>query len=427
MDDIDDDSDDDDILDFTISPALVLFTQRHYPKSTTNALEKTNTRSRRAFSLGEVHAGIAPELVSYLKAHPKAGSRDAICLPLVEKESAKEVLPAEEMSILEPAFPQHIKTMTFDTAKHTTPQLKYLFEWCFRELGLMTRFKIPVDATRNFISEVARNYSTDNQYHNFHHAFDVFQMAFHLISTGQFDQVLDSLDVLSLLLATICHDMGHTGTNNAFHVKTKSPLAIMYNDRSVLENHHAARTFQILMTPGCNILSNLSEQDFSKVRENVIECILATDMAYHGKYLDDFKQSFAPCADFGDFGKSSPIPQASKILLLQVLTKACDISNVTRPFNIAAGFSRKVSEEFFEQGDIEQSLGMEPAPIFNRRMSQGKELKIAHGFMSFLAEPFFIAVADRIPAVKPLIENLQFNKSVFGSTPEEKTETVTQM
>ncbi len=44
----------------------------------------------------------------------------------------------------------------------------------------------------------------------------------------------------------MCHDVEHTGHNNAFEVSSSSELALTYHDVSVLENHHAAVSFKLL-------------------------------------------------------------------------------------------------------------------------------------------------------------------------------------
>ena len=41
-----------------------------------------------------------------------------------------------------------------------------------------------------------------------------------------------------LLLLQIIHDYQHKGVNNDFLVRTGDSLAILYNDRSPMENHH---------------------------------------------------------------------------------------------------------------------------------------------------------------------------------------------
>lgn len=41
------------------------------------------------------------------------------------------------------------------------------------------------------------------------------------------------MDVFSLLIAALCHDVGHTGRTNLFEVGIMSKLAIRYNDKSV--------------------------------------------------------------------------------------------------------------------------------------------------------------------------------------------------
>ena len=63
----------------------------------------------------------------------------------------------------------------------------------------------------------------------------------------------------------------------------------MYNDESVLENHHLAVAFKLLQIPECDILSNLSQKQRMSVRKMVIDMVLATDMSKHMSLLADLK------------------------------------------------------------------------------------------------------------------------------------------
>jgi len=57
---------------------------------------------------------------------------------------------------------------------------------------------------------------------------------------------LDVLDIFSLLISAAIHDFEHPGLNNNFLEKSRHPLAIKYNDISILENHHIAASFKIM-------------------------------------------------------------------------------------------------------------------------------------------------------------------------------------
>ena len=42
------------------------------------------------------------------------------------------------------------------------------------------------------------------------------------------------------------HDYGHVGRTNDFLVAVEDPLAMMYNDKAPMENHHLAAAFALL-------------------------------------------------------------------------------------------------------------------------------------------------------------------------------------
>lgn len=65
--------------------------------------------------------------------------------------------------------------------------------------------------------------------------------------------------------------------------------AVLYNDRSVLENHHAASAWNLFMShPDYNFLVNLDHGEFKRFRFLVIEAILATDLKKHFDFLAEF-------------------------------------------------------------------------------------------------------------------------------------------
>ena len=54
---------------------------------------------------------------------------------------------------------------------------------------------------------------------------------------------------------------------------TDSEMALMYNDESVLENHHLAVAFQLLQHEDCDILENLTRKERQTVRRTIIEMV----------------------------------------------------------------------------------------------------------------------------------------------------------
>jgi hypothetical protein len=52
-----------------------------------------------------------------------------------------------------------------------------------------------------------------------------------------------------------------------------SELALMYNDESVLENHHLAVAFKLLQEDGCDILASLTSKQRQALRRMVIDMV----------------------------------------------------------------------------------------------------------------------------------------------------------
>lgn len=59
--------------------------------------------------------------------------------------------------------------------------------------------------------------------------------------------------------------------------------------RAVLENHHAALGFQLSWKDNSvNIFKNLSRDEYTPLRETIIDMVLATEMKQHFEHLNKF-------------------------------------------------------------------------------------------------------------------------------------------
>ncbi|KAL8451609.1 hypothetical protein Emag_002652 [Eimeria magna] len=253
--------------------------------------------------------------------------------------------------------------------ERTAEELELFFFLALEDLGIM--IKSEQAKLQAFFGLIRDAYHTDNPYHNFYHAIhvtQVFTCAFLVFANRVFavTDVLAFSDTLLLqkcvvtygairpsvgrrgrqflsrpirqqltsrafprcrrgllLIAALAHDVDHPGVNNRSLCEEQHPLAIIYNDKAVLENHHAAfaartmmhlglfsrssETRELRAPAGMPIARGRSAQafansfglrpdsdqnasfpennddepfypEFAKIRRVLINCILATDM-----------------------------------------------------------------------------------------------------------------------------------------------------
>ena len=271
-----------------------------------------------------------------------------------------------------------------------------------QDFDLLTTFKIEQDVLRSFLL-CARSKYNPNPYHNFRHAWDVTQACYHFLTIGKAAELLTPLEILAVLLGAISHDLEHPGLNNLFQVNIESELALTYNDISVLENHHARVLFTILSKPECNILSNLAKEQRKELRRLVIDVVLATDIArFHVEI----------CTKFGAIVPAFDKENAEhRLLLLQMLIKAADISNPGRPINTAKYWAEVLLTEFFAQGDEEKRRGLPVSPMMDRETVKMPQSQI--NFIKFVVLPMYKSIAELLPSVKSIVETLETNSATW--------------
>ena len=141
---------------------------------------------------------------------------------------------------------------------------------------------------------------------------------------------LNKLDTLSFILAAVCHDIGHDGYTNSYHVNAMTSRAIDTNDVSVQESFHAAEFFRIMNQEEFYFLEDISRDQYKVFRKMVINLILATDMSKHVADLAAFN---AICKEFdiknGNIVKlfeNKERLESEKNTILTLAMHACDVS-----------------------------------------------------------------------------------------------------
>eukprot|EP00475_Leptophrys_vorax_P020727 TRINITY_DN2844_c0_g1_i1.p1 TRINITY_DN2844_c0_g1~~TRINITY_DN2844_c0_g1_i1.p1 ORF type:complete len:623 (+),score=96.25 TRINITY_DN2844_c0_g1_i1:692-2560(+) len=282
----------------------------------------------------------------------------------------------------------------------------------FESFDLISQFTIPRQNLMRFVHTVRQRYFYDNPYHNFQHAFSVMQSVFALLCEFELSKHLTNLDILSLLIASLCHDVEHPGVNNAFLIKTRSPLAVRYNDIGVLENHHASVCFQILHTPETELLGNLSEEDYRTVRKTIIDAILATDMEQHFALTTAFSSVLPNYADkCREQQTIQTAPPEIRTLIVQMVMKCSDISNIAVPPKVARHWFGRVADEFFAQGDAEKKRGKVPPPFMDREVST--TYKISADFSRFVGRPLFDNLQKFVPACSKIVDIIDHNLEIL--------------
>ncbi|CAK9831377.1 High affinity cGMP-specific 3',5'-cyclic phosphodiesterase 9A [Anthophora retusa] len=284
-----------------------------------------------------------------------------------------------------------LRSPAFDARQWEDEELLLMLQTMFVELDLPQKFNIPLPILRNFLYEVYNNYN-EVPFHNFRHCFCVAQMMYAIAWAVDLPSRIGDLEVFILIVSCICHDLDHPGYNNIYQINARTELALRYNDISPLENHHCSVAFRVLEAPECNILASLDNATYRIVREGIIRCILATDMARHNEILGQFTDIIL------EFDYSS---KAHINLLSMILIKVADISNEARPMEVAEPWLDRLLQEFFKQSDAEKLEGLPVTPFMDRDKVTKPSSQVS--FIGLVLLPLFEALGELFPELQSLI------------------------
>ncbi|XP_063747248.1 3',5'-cyclic-AMP phosphodiesterase 4D-like isoform X5 [Eleginops maclovinus] len=283
----------------------------------------------------------------------------------------------------------------------------------FQERDLLKTFKIPMDTFITLMMTLEDHYHADVAYHNNIHAADVVQSTHVLLSTPALEAVFTDLEIMAVLFASAIHDVDHPGVTNQFLINTSSELALMYNDASVLENHHLAVGFKLLQEDNCDIFQNLSKKQRESLRKMVIDMVLATDMSKHMNFLADMK-TMVETKKVTSLGVLLLDNYSDRIQVLQNMVHCADLSNPTKPLEIYRQWTDRIMEEFFTQGDRERDKGMEISPMCDKHNASIEKTQV--GFIDYVVHPLWETWADLVhPDAQDILDTLEDNREWYQS------------
>ncbi|NXQ25213.1 PDE4C phosphodiesterase, partial [Alaudala cheleensis] len=282
-----------------------------------------------------------------------------------------------------------------------------------QERDLMKTFRIPVNTFITYMLTLEDHYHADVAYHNSLHAADVAQSTHVLLSTPALEAVFTDLEIMAAIFASAIHDVDHPGVSNQFLINTNSELALMYNDASVLENHHLAVGFKLLQEENCDIFQNLSRKQRQTLRKMVIDMVLATDMSKHMNLLADLK-TMVETKKVTSLGVLLLDNYSDRIQVLQNMVHCADLSNPTKPLELYRQWTDRIMVEFFQQGDREREKGMEISPMCDKHTASVEKSQV--GFIDFIAHPLWETWADLVhPDAQELLDTLEDNREWYQS------------
>lgn len=257
----------------------------------------------------------------------------------------------------------------------------------------------------------------NNGYHNRNHISSVLAAMYAQLSTaGPGTVFTQPVSMLSMLFSAIIHDIEHPGLTNDFLINAEHEWALTYNDQSVAENHHVAKGFSILSSNDTNFLDNEHSDDSTstekKVRERhklltfeewrrfryiVIELVMATDMRNHFTILGNAQvlcKRYERVAEGANSRSilerimSSSSNNEDRMTMMKVLMKFADLSHLSLRTPLMVRWTNSLQEEFFNQGDLERSLGFHVSFMMDRNTSD-IFVESQPGFFDKIALPLY--------------------------------------
>ncbi|OWK13802.1 PDE6B [Cervus elaphus hippelaphus] len=259
----------------------------------------------------------------------------------------------------------------------------------YYELGVVRKFQIPQEVLVRFLFSVSKGYRRIT-YHNWRHGFNVAQTMF------------------TLLMPNLCD-------------RSQNPLAKLHGS-SILERHHLEFGKFLLSEETLNIYQNLNRRQHEHVIHLMDIAIIATDLALYFKKRTMFQKIVDESKNYEDrksWVEYLSLETTRKEIVMAMMMTACDLSAITKPWEVQSKVALLVAAEFWEQGDLERTvLDQQPIPMMDR--NKAAELpKLQVGFIDFVCTFVYKEFSRFHEEILPMFDRLQNNRKEWKALADE--------
>ncbi|XP_005683216.1 PREDICTED: rod cGMP-specific 3',5'-cyclic phosphodiesterase subunit alpha isoform X2 [Capra hircus] len=352
------------------------------------------------------------EIQTILKTREVYGKEPWEC----EEEELAEILQGE----LPDADKYEINKFHFSDLPLTELELVKCGIQMYYELKVVDKFHIPQEALVRFMYSLSKGYRRIT-YHNWRHGFNVGQTMFSLLVTGKLKRYFTDLEALAMVTAAFCHDIDHRGTNNLYQMKSQNPLAKLHGS-SILERHHLEFGKTLLRDESLNIFQNLNRRQHEHAIHMMDIAIIATDLALYFKKRTMFQKIVDQSKTYEtqqEWTQYMMLDQTRKEIVMAMMMTACDLSAITKPWEVQSKVALLVAAEFWEQGDLERTvLQQNPIPMMDR--NKADELpKLQVGFIDFVCTFVYKEFSRFHEEITPMLDGITNNRKEWKALADE--------
>jgi 3'5'-cyclic nucleotide phosphodiesterase len=160
----------------------------------------------------------------------------------------------------------------------------------------------------------------------------------------------DPLTQFAVIFSALIHDVDHQGVPNTTLVTEKSPLAVLYNNKSVAEQNSLDLAWDLLMNDNFADLRKLiysTPEEASRFRQLVVNIVLATDiMDADLKALRNSRWERAFSSTMVDANVYDSVNRKATIVL-EHLIQASDVSHTMQHWHVYRQWNGRLFHELY--------------------------------------------------------------------------------